>query len=78
MPGTLILDVSVEDSADRDEADDEDILLKTGQSLLRIFDGSAAGLDTPGLDLDAIHIELALFVDGFESGNTTQWSSTQP
>ncbi|MCP4900766.1 MAG: hypothetical protein GY906_27695 [bacterium] len=72
------LDVSIEDSTNRDEADDEDILLKAGQSLLRIFDGSAAGLDVPGLDLDAIHVELALFADGFESGNTSQWSSTKP
>lgn len=63
--------------------DDEDVLtfrLSTGGWSLA-YDGSMAHSSWPSADLDALEIELlgsVVFADGFETGDTSGWSSTVP
>jgi hypothetical protein len=72
------VDVSIARSTGRTAAADEDLVRWVGGSLRRFVVGANVGLDAPGLDVDAAHIQTNLFADGFESGDTTRWSSTIP
>lgn len=74
----ISVDVSIARATGRTAAEDEDLVRWVGGQLRPLFVGASAGLDAPGLDIDAVHIRTNLFADGFESGDTTRWSSTTP
>jgi hypothetical protein len=72
------LDVAIEEGPGRTAAEAGDLVLWVNGSLYLYFDASAAGLTAPGLDLDAVDIDIAFFADDFETGNTSAWSATAP
>jgi hypothetical protein len=72
------LDVAIESGPGRTEAGPEDIVVWFNDALWMLFDASWAGISAPGLDLDALDIDLALFADDFETGDTTEWATTTP
>ena len=74
----LSVDVPIESAPGRTAAEAGDLVLWANGSLLMFFDASASGLMTTGLDLDAVGLDFAFFADGFETGDTSMWSSTTP
>lgn len=72
------LDVAIEEGPGRTAAEADDLVVWSYGMLLMYFDASSAGLAAPGLDLDAVSLERALFADDFETGDTSGWSSSAP
>ena len=58
-------------------ADDEDVLMYSSGTLSVRFDLGAMGFPSAN-DLDGLHFNGVIFDDGFESGDTSMWSSTVP
>jgi hypothetical protein len=74
----ISLDVAIEAGTGRTAADADDLVRWANGSLTMYFDASEAGVNVPGLNLDAVSLEFAFFADDFETGDTTMWSSTTP
>lgn len=74
----LSLDVPISGGPGRTAAAPDDVVLWANGALVLLFDASDQGVSVPGLDLDGVHIESAMFVDGFETGGTGMWSAINP
>lgn len=74
----LSLDVPISGGPGRTAAAPDDVVLWANGALVMLFDASDQGVSVPGLDLDGVHIESAMFVDGFETGGTGMWSAINP
>ncbi len=72
------LDVAIGAGPGRPAAGPEDIVVWVNGSVILLFDASVVGISAPGLNLDAVAVEIAFFADDFESGDTSAWGSTAP